>query len=100
MILSLFRGLGAKLWILGGGILSILAMVARMQSLKTARDAARDKAATLEATIHTEQEKQKVIKEEVKKLSIKKAEIKEEIKKIKKGESVEGIDNLSNPNDY
>ena len=99
-MLSLLVNLKSKLWLIGSVVLTVLAAVGRMQSLKNARDKARIEADALKATVHVQRVNKQIKKEEDKKLSVEKAKIKEEIEKIKKGERDDGIDSLSNPNDF
>ena len=99
-MLSLLVSLKSKLWWIGSVVLAVLAAVVRMQSLKNARDKARVEADTLKATVHVQRVNNQIKKKERKKLSVEKAKIKEEIEKIERGEKSEGIDSLSNPNDF
>ena len=99
-MLSLLVSLKSKLWWIGSVVLTVLATVVRMQSLKNARDKARVEADTLKATVHVQRVNNQIKKKERKKLSVEKAKIKEEIEKIERGEKSEGIDSLSNPNDF
>jgi hypothetical protein len=85
-------------WALGAFALSIAGLVLRIKYLEKARSRAEDRAHLAEARAHvreTEKRIEKKNKEEFK------ASLKEAEKEIeKKGEEFEGVDNLSNPNDW
>ncbi len=67
--------------------------------MKNAKNKAEIKADTLKATLHAERVKKKIIKEEKEKDISRRADIHNQIEKLKKGEDFEGIDTLTNPND-
>jgi len=98
MLSGLILKINKNLWVIGGAILTVLAFFARLQYLKGARDRALVKADTMKATVHAERVKREAIKEQEKIYRRRRVEIKEELKK--KGEDFEGVDNLTNPDDY
>ena len=86
------------LYVAGAAALAVLYAVLRINSLKHSRDKAQIKADTLTATVHAHKVRRQISKEEDKKLSSRRAEIIKEIKK--EGEEFEGVDSLTNPNDW
>jgi len=100
MLSGLLTKISRQMYLIGAVLLAVLAAIGRMQFLKNARDKAEVRADTLSATIHAERVKKKIIKEEENKLSSRRAELIKEIERKKKGETFEGVDNLTDPNDY
>lgn len=94
----LWARLTKNLYVIGALVLSVLAVIGRMQFLKNSRDRAELKADTLRATVHAERVKKEVIKEEEKRLSSRRASLIKELKE--EGENFEGVDNLTDSNDY
>ncbi len=99
MLSSFFQTLQSKLYIAGTAILTVVAFFVRFQAMKNAKNKAEIKADTLKATLHAERVKKKIIKEEKEKDISRRADIHNQIEKLKKGEDFEGIDTLTNPND-
>jgi len=79
-------------------IFSVLAIFGA--TMKGQRDRARAEADTAKAVVHAERVKRKIVKEEKEKLSQEESIIKEKIEKFKEGEEFEGLDNLSDPNNF
>jgi uncharacterized protein (DUF3084 family) len=98
MLSGLLIKLRSKAAILGAGLLAILAFFLRLNFLKNARDRAEIESDTLRATVHAERTRKKIIKEEEKERVSRRDTIKKELEK--KGEEFEGVDNLTNSNDY
>ena len=97
MLFGLWTKIVANSYVVGAGLLAVVAFIARFQFLKNARDRAELEADTLKATVHANKVKRKIVKEETKKLSVKRAELKKRIKE-KRREDFEGLDNLSDSN--
>jgi thymidine kinase len=91
-------GLKAKLAVAGAAALSFLFLFLRMQSLKNQRDKAVVVSETLTARHHTQKVQKKIKREEEKKLVSRRAEIIKEIEAPE--EEFDGIDNLTDANDY
>jgi hypothetical protein len=101
MLSGILTKISRQMYAIGAVLLAVLAAIGRMQFLKNARNKAEEKADILSATINAERVKKKIIKEEENKLSSRRAELIKEIeKKRRKGETFEGVDNLTDPNDY
>ena len=98
MLLDLWLTIKSKLFLLGSVMVTLLALVARFQFVKNARDRAELEADTLKATAHAHRIKRKIQKEEEEELSRREIIIKEKLKK--RGKEFEGLDNLSDSNDY
>ena len=93
-----------KLAGIGAAIMAVLAFFVRLQMVKNQRDKARDKADVLGASVHAERVKKMIIKEERKKGVSRRDTIKKKVKELEEGdvkdEDFEGIDNLTDSNDY
>ena len=100
MLSGLWTKIVANSYVIGAGLLAVLGFFARFQFIKNARDKAEVEADTLKAVVHANKIKREIKKEEEIDLLRRSRDIKEEIKKLEKGEESEGIDNLTNPNDY
>jgi hypothetical protein len=98
MLSLLWTKLSKNLYVIGTAVLGVLAVVLRMQSLKKGRDRARDRAEILEATIHAERVKKQIIKEKEEEARSRRADLIKELNK--EGEEFEGVDNLTDSNDY
>lgn len=85
-------------WQLGAALLAVGAVVLRLSVLKHQRDVARDKANRAEAQVHINKVEKIIKKKRKEELSTSLEEVEREVKK--KGEDFEGLDNLSNPNDW
>ncbi len=91
-------GLQAKLVAFGAALLGVLAMFVRMQALKNKAEKATQIAETLKSRAKQAANQKKIKREEEKKLLQEKKEILEEISKPE--EEFEGIDNLTDSNDF
>lgn len=94
--MGLLLKLKAWAWQLGAALLAIGAVVLRLSVLKHQRDVARDKANRAEAQVHINKI-QKIIKKK------KKEELSsslEEVERKVKEKNFEGLDNLSDPNNW
>lgn len=97
-MMSVLLWLKSRAYLVGALLTAVLAVIARVMFLKTARDKARDESERLRAQAHANRIKSKIVKEEKKKLSLKESNI---IKQVKKeGEEFEGLDNLTDSNDW
>ena len=96
--------LKSKLVGLGAAILVVLAFFVRLQTVKNQRDKAKVKADTLEASAHAERVKKKITREEEREGVSRRETIRKKVKELEKGdvkdEDFEGVDNLTDPNDY
>ena len=97
-MMSFLLGLKSKLYLVGAFLVAALGVLARVAFLKQARNKAEEKVEVLKAQAHANKIKSKIVKEESSKLSLKESEIKEKVEK--KGENFEGVDNLTNSNDF
>lgn len=88
--------LKAYAWWLGAAILSILAVIGRLKMLEHQRDKARHRAHTAEARVHINKVEKEIEKKEKESLQ---ASLKEVEEKVKEKE-FEGLDNLSDPNNF
>ena len=100
MLSALWVKIVASSYKIGAVLLIVVASIARFQAVKSARDRAVLEADTLKAVVHANKIKRKIVKEEEEKLSAKRADLIKKIKDIKEGKKSEGLDNLTNPNDY
>ena len=91
-------GLKVKLAAAGAAVLAFLAMWVRLKAVQNQRDKAESTANILIARHVVAKEQKKIKREEEKKLVSRRAEIIKEIKKPK--EEFDGLDNLSDSNDY
>jgi thymidine kinase len=91
-------GLKAKLAVAGTALLSFLFLFLRMKSLENQRDKAVVVSETLTARHHVQKTQKKIKREEEKKLVSRRAEIIKEIEKPE--EEFDGIDNLTDANDF
>lgn len=94
----MFVGLQAKLYAIGAGVLGLLALILRMQSLKNGRDRARQERDVLKARHHVQKTQKKIKRKEEERLVSHKADIVNQIKKEK--EEFEGISSLEDSNDF
>jgi len=92
----MFLGLKARLYAFGAALLAAITVVLRLQALERQRDLARTEADTLRVRHSVIQEQKKIKRKEEKRLVSHKAEL---IKDLKK-EDFDGIDNLTDSNDY
>jgi uncharacterized protein HemX len=92
--------LKTKLAAAGAVLLALGAAVVRVQWVKKQRDVARESVDILQAQRSAIKIKEKIKKEVEVKLSLRRAEIKQELERIKKGDKSEGVSNLTRPNDY
>lgn len=91
-------GLQAKAAALGAAVLVILGFLLRLKIVTAQRDKAQVVAETLKARHHVQKVQKKIKREEEKKLVSRKADI---IKQLEKpDEEFNGVDNLTNSNDY
>lgn len=88
--------LKAYAWLVGAAILSALAVFGRLRMLEAQRDKARIRANTAEARVHINKVEKEIKKKEELSLQTSLKEVEEKIKEKK----FEGLDNLSNPNDW
>jgi ribulose kinase len=98
MLYGIYLKIKSKLVWVGAALLAVLAAVGRMQMLKSQRDRARAKAEVLDQQAKLQRKLKQVDKEVKKDLLLKEEDIKKKLKK--KGKDFEGVDNLTNPNDY
>ena len=98
MLSGLILKINKNLWVIGGAILTVLAFFARLQYLKGARDRALVKADTMKATVHAERVKREAIKQQELLNSRRRVKLIKDIKK--EGEDFEGVDNLTDSNDF
>lgn len=92
--------LKTKLAAAGAVLLALVAAVVRVQWVKKQRDVARESVDILQAQRSAIKIKEEIKKEEEVKLSLRRAEIKQELERIKEGDKSEGVSNLTRPNDY
>lgn len=91
-------GLQAKAAALGAAVLVVLGFFIRLKIVTAQRDKAKVVVKTLKARHHVQKVQQKIKREEEKKLVSRKADI---IKQLEKpDEEFNGVDNLTNSNDY
>lgn len=83
-------------WQIGAVLLAILAVVGRMSMLKYQRDRAKIKAAVAEARVEVHKAEKRIGKKRKEELSTSLEEVERRLKEKK----FEGLDNLSNPNDW
>lgn len=88
----------SKLALLGAGLLTVLALFVRYQSVKNQRDRYKQQSEILRSRSVVEQNQKKIVREEKKKQVSRKAELVKELNKSK--EEFKGLDNLNNPNDF
>lgn len=88
--------LKAHAWAIGAAILSALAVYGRLKVLEEQRDKARIRANTAEARVHINKVEKEIKKKEDISLQTSLKEVEEKVKEKK----FEGLDNLSNPNDW
>lgn len=98
MLYGIYLKIKSSLAWIGAAILVVLAAVGRMQILKRQRDRALYTTQVLEQQIELNKRNQEIKKEVKKDLLLKEEDIKKKLKK--KGKDFEGIDNLTNPDDY
>ena len=98
MLYGIYLKIKSKLVWVGAALLAVLAAVGRIQMLKSQRDRARAKAEVLDQQAKLQRRLKQVDKEVKKDLLLKEEDIKKRLKK--KGKDFEGVDNLTNPNDY
>ena len=109
----LWLNLKAKLALAGAALIAVLGFFLRMSMLKNQNEKLKVKAEVLEAQAHqakTLKKEEKKVREEFRSREtdlLKELEVKEEIdkeedpvKKEEKKDEFQGIDNLSNPNDW
>jgi cytochrome c-type biogenesis protein CcmH/NrfG len=98
MLYGIYLKIKSKLAWIGAALLAMLTLVARMGMLKRQRDRAKAKAEVLEHQAKLHQKLDEIDREVKKDLLLAEEDIKKRLKK--KGKDFEGVDNLTNPDDY
>ena len=98
MLYGIYLKIKSKLAWIGAALLAMLTVVGRMGMLKRQRDRAKAKAEVLEYQAKLHQKLGEIDREQKKDLLLVEEDIKKRLKK--KGKDFEGVDNLTNPNDY
>jgi hypothetical protein len=88
----------AKLALIGAVLLSVLAVFARLKLVEHQRDKQKVRADILDARLHIQKVQKKIVKEERDRLLSEEESLSKELSK--KGEEFEGVDNLSDPNNF
>lgn len=88
----------AKAALLGAALLSVLAFFARLKYVEHQRDKQKVRADILDARLHIQRVQKKIVKEERDRLLSEEESLSKELSK--KGEEFEGVDNLSDPNNF
>lgn len=98
MLYGIYLKIKSKLAWIGAALLVMLTTVVRMGMLKRQRDRALHKTQVLEQQVKLNRRLGEINKEQKKELLLVEEDIKKRLKK--KGKDFEGVDNLTNPDDY